>query len=76
MAMPQKGFGIRVHKLAKRWFGSSISPNLFRHAAATSMAIVDPHQVRLIAGLLGHRTLRTAERYYNKSAGARGGPQL
>jgi integrase/recombinase XerD len=66
-AMSQKGLGFRVAEITKRWFGSPITPHLFRHAAATSMAIDDPHHARLIAGLLGHRTLRTAERYYNKA---------
>ena len=65
--MSYQAFGLRITKVTERWFGSPLSPHLFRHAAATSMAIDDPHHARLIAGLLGHRTLRTAERYYNKA---------
>ena len=39
--------------------------HLFRHAAATGMALHDPHHVQLLAALLGHSILATSERYYN-----------
>ena len=37
----------------------------FRHAAATSMAIDDPHHVLLVTALLGHGRIGVSERYYN-----------
>jgi integrase len=57
----------RIGTLTERWFGKRMTTHLFRHAAATAIAIETPEHVRLIAGLLGHSTLSTSERYYNKA---------
>jgi integrase len=41
------------------------SAHLFRDAAATTIALDRPEQVRLAAPLLGHRSFATTERHYN-----------
>jgi integrase len=42
-----------------------MNPHLFRDCAATTIALNDPEHVLITRDLLGHTTLRTAERYYN-----------
>ena len=51
-------------------FGQPVNPHLFRHAAATTMALEDPGQVRMAGPLLGHTTFSTTERYYRMSRSA------
>jgi integrase len=63
--MSLEGLAERVAARTRQHFGRPISMHLFRHAAATSMAIDDPHHVALIAALLGHARLATSERFYN-----------
>lgn len=58
---------IRLHTGAA--FGAPMSPHLFRDAAATTLAILDPQHVRIAAPLLGHRTFGTTERYYRQGSG-------
>ncbi len=53
---------IVAHTSAK--FGRSISPHLFRDAAATSVAVRDPKHVRTTMNILGHAKLATTERHY------------
>jgi integrase/recombinase XerD len=57
----------RIRKHTQRAFGRAINPHLFRDAAATTLAIVDPAHVRVAAPLLGHRTFMTTERYYQQA---------
>jgi integrase len=54
-------------------FGAPVNPHLFRDCAATSIAIVDPVHVRIIAAILGHSTMDTSERYYNQARGLEAG---
>jgi len=63
---PMKGFSVyhRISKLTNRHLGTAISPHLFRHALATSIAIDSPEQVRMATALLGHAHLSTTDRYY------------
>jgi len=56
---------IRLH--TGEAFGIPMSPHLFRDAAATTLAILDPQHVRIAAPLLGHRTFATTERYYQQA---------
>ena len=58
---------VRVTKVTLRTLGKSLNPHLFRDCAATSVALEDPEHVRIIAPLLGHSSLSTAERYYNQA---------
>jgi integrase len=49
----------------KAAFGWSINPHLFRDAAATSLAVHDPSNVRVCRHVLGHGSYRTSEKSYN-----------
>lgn len=59
------GIAERIETCTQREIGRPVSMHLFRHAAATSMAIEDPHHVNQIAALLGHARIGTSERHYN-----------
>jgi hypothetical protein len=58
-----------LHKMIVRRttgrFGRRQTPQAFRHAAATWVAIETPDQVRITCAILGHAQLRTSERHYN-----------
>ncbi|HMD55273.1 MAG TPA: tyrosine-type recombinase/integrase [Phycisphaerae bacterium] len=58
---------LRVRQHTEDAFGVAINPHLFRDAAATTLAIADPENVRVAAPLLGHRTFATTERYYQQA---------
>jgi integrase/recombinase XerD len=62
--MTQMALYDRIRARTKEQFGVAMNPHLFRDAAATTMAIADPANVRLAAPLLGHRTFTTTEKYY------------
>ena len=47
--------------------GRPINPHLFRDCAATSVAIEDPRHIGIAWRLLGHRTPKTTEQYYNQA---------
>lgn len=48
-------------------FGTPMNVHLFRDAAATFIATVDPVHVGIITTILGHNSALTAERYYNQA---------
>jgi len=50
-------------------FGHKVNPHLFRDCAVTSLAEEDPANVLIATSLLGHSTLRTAERHYIRARG-------
>jgi len=56
-----------ITKRTAAWFGRPVNPHLFRHAAATSIAIEDPEHVGIVMRVLGHSSFRTAEKHYNKA---------
>ncbi len=58
----------RIVKVTKREIGLSISPHLFRHCAATSIAETSPELARIIRPLLAHTRITTSERYYNRAS--------
>jgi site-specific recombinase XerD len=58
----------RIRARTREAFGEAINPHAFRHAAATTVAIADPANVRVAAPLLGHRTLTTTEKYYQQAS--------
>ena len=64
-AMSRPGVRARVCELTQEHFGESVHPHLFRHCAATSIAVFDPVHVRLAAQLLGHTDLSGVEKHYN-----------
>ena len=51
-----------------REIGKSISPHLFRHCAATSIAETSPELTRIIQPLLAHTRPTTSEKYYNRAS--------
>jgi integrase/recombinase XerD len=51
--------------MTSRRLGRRLGMHLFRHCAATSLALEASEHVRQIPALLGHRRLATSERYYN-----------
>ena len=53
--------------LTGRVFGLTLRPHAFRHIAATSIATYAPEHAGIIRDILGHATLRTAERHYNRA---------
>lgn len=53
---------IKKHTAAR--FGHALNPHLFRDCAASSVATEDPEHVQIIAQILGHSSLKTAERHY------------
>ncbi len=55
----------RVTHTTKRLIGKSINPHLFRDCVATFIAEQIPEEVKIIARILGHATLATAEEHYN-----------
>lgn len=58
----------RITKVTKRELGKSITPHMFRHCAATSIAETSPELARIIKPLLAHTTNQTQERYYNRAS--------
>ena len=65
--MTEMAIYLRVCKHTREAFGAAVNPHLFRDAAATTLAIADPENVRVAAPLLGHRTFSTTERYYQQA---------
>jgi integrase/recombinase XerD len=68
--MTCNSLGLRVEKVTSRRLGRRLGMHLFRHCAATSLALEAPEHVRQIPALLGHRRLATSERYYNLAEGS------
>ena len=66
-AMTQMAIYDRVRARTKDEFGKAMSIHAFRYAAATTLAIEDPKNVRIAAPLLGHRTFSTTETYYQQA---------
>lgn len=59
--------GLRISATTEKSLGVRVNPHLFRDAAATTIATVDPGHVHIITPLLGHTTPTTAERHYNQA---------
>jgi len=58
---------VRIRKHTEAAFGRSITPHLFRDAAATTIAIDNPVYVRDGHLILGHASLNTTEQHYNQA---------
>ena len=63
-----EGVSAQIYRLTERLLGLGYRPHAFRHIAATSIAEEDPTHVNIIASVLGHSTLVTAERHYNRAS--------
>jgi integrase/recombinase XerD len=48
-------------------FGQPVSPHLFRHCAATTVATLEPGRIGIARDLLGHASLSTMHTHYNKA---------
>lgn len=57
-------FGHRIGQITRHLTGVSISPHLFRDAAATTLSRSSPKDARLIRPLLAHASFGIAERHY------------
>lgn len=55
----------RIEQFTAKHFSRRVPMHHFRHAAATSLAMDDPHHAHLVAALLGHRGKRVGEEIYN-----------
>ena len=55
----------RIEQFTAQRFTRRVPMHHFRHAAATSMALDDPHHASLIAALLGHGRIDVSEENYN-----------
>jgi integrase/recombinase XerD len=48
-------------------FGQPVTPHLFRHCAATTIAVLQPSQIGVARDLLEHASITTTNAYYNKA---------
>jgi integrase len=71
--MKPHAVGVRITKVTLALVGVAISPHLFRHSAATTIAIEDPEHAMIIRSLLAHSRADTAERYYIRGGIAEAG---
>lgn len=74
----QRGNPIESNSLSKifanhveRHLGARFSPHKLRHIAATTIAETAPEKSAIIAGILGHTTMRTAENHYIRATARR-----
>ena len=68
--MTVNGLSRRVEAVTGRRLGRRMGPHLFRHCAATALALEAPEEAGSIAALLGHQGPGTGERYYNLAEGS------
>ncbi|MHC4984145.1 MAG: tyrosine-type recombinase/integrase [Planctomycetota bacterium] len=71
--MQPHAIGKTTSKVTGNLVGASISAHLFRHCAATTIAIEDPEHAMIIRAVLAHACIETAERYYNRASIAEAG---
>ena len=57
--------GRRIPELSEKMTGVRVPPHFFRDAAATTLARESSSASRLAAPILGHTSIRTAEKHYN-----------
>jgi integrase len=56
-----------VTERTREAFGQPVNPHLFRHCAATTIAILQPGRIGVARDLLGHASLAITSAYYNKA---------
>jgi len=66
-AMGVDGVAVHIKARTEKKFGRSINPHTFRTIAATTVASAAPECVADISAVLGHTTLATSEKYYNRA---------
>ncbi len=65
--MKEHGLYMQIVKVTERDFGHRVNPHRFRDCVATTIAVEDAEHAQIIAPILGHTTMRTAERHYNQA---------
>jgi integrase len=63
--LEQRALACRIVKHSKKAFGQSVSPHMFRDAAATSIAVDNPKHIGDAALVLGHSGQKMTEKHYN-----------
>ena len=66
----------RITKVTRRAFGIPINPHLFRHCAATTVAVEFPEEVGVVPGMLGHSGPKNSEKYYIQADAVTGSRRL
>lgn len=61
------GLSRELPKVTQRILGVELRTHAFRHIAATSIAVEDPEHVGIIRDILGHATLATSFKHYNRA---------
>ncbi|RMF11689.1 MAG: site-specific integrase [Alphaproteobacteria bacterium] len=61
------GLSRELPKVTQRILGVELRTHAFRHIVATSIAEVDPEHVGIIRDILGHATLTTSTKHYNRA---------
>jgi len=56
----------QIKKVTLRFVGKPVSPHLFRHCAATSIAEAAPELAHIIQYVLGHTTSVTSDHHYKR----------
>jgi site-specific recombinase XerD len=56
-----------IAERTRQAFGQPVNPHLFRHCAATTVAILQPGRIGVAKDLLDHASLATTNAYYNKA---------
>ena len=64
-SMTAHGLYIMITYRTRKAFGRALNPHMFRDAAATSLAVDDPDNIRVATSLLGHGTLAMTLKHYN-----------
>jgi integrase len=61
--------GFQIFVRTRRAFGRGLFPHIFRHCAATAVAIDNPKHIGDASLILGHADRRTTEKHYNHARG-------
>jgi site-specific recombinase XerD len=62
-----KHIAVRVVRHTRAAFGKGLSPHRFRDALATTVAVRRPGQIGIVTPLLGHGSVATAQKHYNRA---------
>jgi site-specific recombinase XerC len=66
-ALSAKHLHVRVVRHTRAAFGKGLSPHRFRDALATTIAVQRPELIGIVTPLLGHSTVATAQKHYNRA---------
>lgn len=69
VALNANSISDRVGRRTETHFGVKIRPHMFRKAAATLVSEADPENITDAAAILGHATIETTQRHYNRANG-------